>query len=37
MGKIFSMGSIMKKMAPVMLASVLLLPLTARADKGGKR
>jgi OOP family OmpA-OmpF porin len=32
MGKIFSKRSIMKKMAPVLLASVLLLPLTARAE-----
>src|SRR5450759_1125340 len=32
MGKIFSMGSIMKKMSPLLLASVLLLPLTARAE-----
>jgi OOP family OmpA-OmpF porin len=32
MGKIFSKCSIMKKMAPVLMASVLLLPLTARAE-----
>src|SRR6185369_15922445 len=32
MGKIFSMGSVMKKMAPVLMASVFLLPLTARAE-----
>ena len=30
--KKFSMGSIMKKMSPLLLASVLLLPLTARAE-----
>jgi len=28
----FSMGSIMKKMAPVLLASVFLLPLSASAE-----
>ena len=32
MGKIFSKSSIMKKMAPVLLASVFLLPLSARAE-----
>jgi len=32
MGKIFSMGSIMKKMSPVLVASVLLLPMTARSE-----
>src|SRR5664279_4206335 len=32
MGKIFSMGSIMKKMVPLLLASAFLLPLTARAE-----
>ena len=32
MGKVFSKSSIMKKMAPVLLASVFLLPLSARAE-----
>lgn len=32
MKKIFSLVPVMKKMAPVLVASVLLLPLTARAE-----
>lgn len=32
MGNVFSMGSVIKKMAPVLLASVFLLPLSARSE-----